>query len=389
MSDDSWWLDLTELDAEQQKVIDLPDDGNYIVVGPPGSGKTNLLLLRASYLVNNQRPNVVVLMFTRSLRDFVVRGADKYNVAPEKIMTIMRWGTALLREQNVPTDDLPDGFEEQRAEIALRIKLVLDSRPALEGYLECILVDEVQDCLQQEIENFFRCGRNVFFVGDERQRIYRGEGIISNLVVRPGMVLRSLTHHYRSGPEICKVADAIGKTSGEPAILPTSNYNNIKNKSKAEFFPCTDASDQNQRIITQLTQELKAYPGELLGVACPLREDVDQVRSALAASPLGVNLIDTGKLAQSDSEQCIYVATLHDVKGLEFRALHLSSMHNISKLREYQKKISYTGVTRAKTLLSIYWVGRIPGYLEQAREAVASGRKFPTAVKDLFPRKKS
>jgi predicted AAA+ superfamily ATPase len=46
----SWWKDISQLDEEQKKVISLDDDADHLVIGPPGCGKTNLLLLRASYL---------------------------------------------------------------------------------------------------------------------------------------------------------------------------------------------------------------------------------------------------------------------------------------------------------------------------------------------------
>ena len=35
---------------DQKKVIGLSGTGNHLVVGPPGSGKTNILLLRAKYM---------------------------------------------------------------------------------------------------------------------------------------------------------------------------------------------------------------------------------------------------------------------------------------------------------------------------------------------------
>jgi superfamily I DNA/RNA helicase len=48
---DSWWRELGDLNDEQRNVIKLPAEGSFLVNGPPGSGKTNLLLLRANYLV--------------------------------------------------------------------------------------------------------------------------------------------------------------------------------------------------------------------------------------------------------------------------------------------------------------------------------------------------
>ena len=43
----TWWVGTGELDDDQNRIIVLPPDDNALIMGPPGSGKTNLLLLRA------------------------------------------------------------------------------------------------------------------------------------------------------------------------------------------------------------------------------------------------------------------------------------------------------------------------------------------------------
>ena len=43
----SWWKSKDELDNDQKAFIRLAPQGKHLLVGPPGSGKTNLLLLRA------------------------------------------------------------------------------------------------------------------------------------------------------------------------------------------------------------------------------------------------------------------------------------------------------------------------------------------------------
>jgi superfamily I DNA/RNA helicase len=64
----TWWTGIQELKAEQKKVISLPLETSHLVLGPAGSGKTNLLLLRANYFARAGQPNILILVFTRLLR---------------------------------------------------------------------------------------------------------------------------------------------------------------------------------------------------------------------------------------------------------------------------------------------------------------------------------
>ena len=88
-----------------------------------------------------------------------------------------------------------------------------------------------------------------------------------------------------------------------------------------------------------------------------------------------------------DPGQRIYVANLLEIKGLEFRTVHLGMMQHLHRLGPNQKRIAYTAMTRAKTSLSVYFTGSIPGYLEQAQAAIEPPKPLPDPA-DLFPRGK-
>lgn len=64
---ETWWISENELTPEQKQVILLPLEGSHLVLGPPGSGKTNLLLLRANYMVRAGHTNIAVVVFYASV----------------------------------------------------------------------------------------------------------------------------------------------------------------------------------------------------------------------------------------------------------------------------------------------------------------------------------
>src|SRR5437899_11779803 len=133
----SWWLDITDLDEEQKDVIELPATGDYLIVGPPGSGKTNLLLIRAEYLIRTGQPNVFVLMFNDPLHDFVVRGGAHYDVPAGKIRKMLSWEIVLLRENGIRVDDFPDqDLDQKRKALAERVLELLNANPKLERHVE-------------------------------------------------------------------------------------------------------------------------------------------------------------------------------------------------------------------------------------------------------------
>lgn len=379
----SWWLDISDLDDDQKDVIELPATGNYLILGPPGSGKTNLLLIRAEYLIRTDQPYLFVLMFNDPLHDFVVRGGVHYDVPATKIRKMLSWQIVLLRENGVHFEEIPDvNLEVKRKALAKKVLELLDSNPRLEHHLECLLVDEVQDCLPEEVEVFFRCAKHVCFAGDNRQRIFSTQSVIPMIQSRVKTI--ELHTHYRIGHEVCRAADAVGAAAGFPPILETCNYKDAE--SKVQFSCCATDEEQIRKIIEALTIQLTAYPDEMLCVAGPRKRDRDYLREQLEASALAPFILPHRRCGSEDPKQRIYVANVLEIKGLEFRTIHLALMQHLHRLRENQKRIAYTAITRAKTTLSIYYTKRIPGYLEQAKVAVEPPKPRPH-LKDLFPKK--
>jgi superfamily I DNA/RNA helicase len=349
--DDSWWIKPDELDKRQRQVIALPLEGSHVLLGPPGSGKTNLLLLRARHLTLARRHNFGIVCFTRSLEAFLRRGARQYQVDDSKVATWTRFSLSLARQAGKQVS--PNGtFEEQRRTIL--------------AVLTELLIDEGQDYWPEEIAILRSVAENTLFTADSRQKIYDGEEVVSQLRAHGATVI-DLKYHYRAGARICQVADGLG--SGMPSydpILPTSNYSEAKLPSRVEVISSKDLTGQIGRVVADLRDQLKAYPDGLLGVLAPGREVAQSALADLQAGPLGRYCRDIEDVGdERDDDGRVLVGTIHKAKGMEFRAVHLVGAEGLKKFAT-QRYLAYVAVTRAKTSLSVHHSQPLPGYLEQA-----------------------
>ena len=384
---DTWWISHEQLSEEQKAVISLPLGGSHLIVGPPGCGKTNLLLLRASYMARAGQPNILVLVFTKTLREFIAGGGRHYAFPVSKVQTCRKWQHDLLHQYGVDVVISPN-FEEQRNMLNTQIRKLIDGR-GLGKLYDAILLDEAQDYLPEEIGIFRHLGKALFAVADSRQKIYKGQDVSAALNSAVDEV-HSLRYHYRCGLSICRLADGLAKDSStyEP-LVPTSNYDEEARPSSVEHFRCADIHEQAQRIVRKLEVQLRAYPDELLGVVSPRVEELHTIWSHIQNSTLGPSAVleHSGQHMSFSESARICVCTVHSIKGLEVRALHISCCEFLNRF-SLSRNMAFTAVTRAKTSLSLYYADDIHGFLEGALKALEPLPDLPE-IEDLFTRERT
>lgn len=382
--DDTWWVRQNQLDEDQKNVFTLSIHEDYLVTGPPGSGKTNLLLLRAKQLIGSNYPNVVVVVHTRALQEFIRSGAQNYGIHYSKISTFRKLGIDLLYQLGASIN-LPSDFDRSRQLLAEALLSQIKSENLKKAY-SCVLVDEAQDFIPEEMEVLRKLGNRFFAVADSRQKIYAGQDPIAQLEEHASCV--NLRYHYRNGHKICIVADGLSKhPTKEHTLSETSKYNEQGLVSSVEVIPSDSLSHQCSELLYRLDTQLKAYPQQMIGVVCPRGEDISEVIKILKQSSVAVarHLIiqtaDEGYL-QFDPDKFICASKLHSAKGLEFRAFHILAAEGLKKF-QLQRQLAFMGVTRAKTSLSIYHSNDLPGYFEEALSKLEPPRP-PLGLEDLL-----
>ena len=151
----TWWRKLDELDEAQKKFIQLPPQGRLLLEGPPGSGKTNLLLLRAQFVAGSGDKNVLIVTYTNVLADFIRSGiVVKGLIAPTQIRTFHSWAVEHVRQHlgwaAVPVKN--DFDDESRAKLLEAVVKANKKAPSKKLY-SGIFVDEAQDFSVKELES--------------------------------------------------------------------------------------------------------------------------------------------------------------------------------------------------------------------------------------------
>lgn len=366
----TFWISDKDLDKEQGKAvqkIDLSD--SFLIRGPAGSGKTNILLLRAKRLILKKLSNIKVIVFTSSLRDFMRRGCTQYGLSEDIVTTGNRFLRDLLDEYHV-SYTLTKDFELDRAMLAGKAKALIDSNE-IENIYDSLLVDEAQDYTDTELLVLRKLTTRLVFAADSRQSIYKAThtpGLLEQLVQDK---LVTLKYHYRSGLNICIVADGILKDSKSfPPIADESMYDEQSRPSSVVLVHCSSFAEQVSAILKKLDPQLSLYPNEHIGVLFPKHEQKIAFEEALSSSPV----------AEQDR---VRVDTLHGGKGWEFRAVHIGACETLSRMGATQKRLAYTGLLRARTSASFYCTGAIPGYLDAA-VALLSPPPDDSELGDLF-----
>lgn len=381
--DETWWRTPEQLDQDQTKIISLPSDGSHLIVGPPGSGKTNILLLRAAFLVRSGRPNIAVMTFGRLLREFLATGSAHYPFDAEQIQTFRTWGAALIRANGDEIDTNGD-FETVRHRIVNGLT-DLKGHTGDEVKLDCILIDEAQDYTAEELELMRHFSNEIFAVGDQNQRIYKNDQALAYLATFCRQAPR-LRYHYRNGMAICRLADGM-MNDAAGTLASTCNYDESRYPSTVQRFAGLTLEEQVAQALPELRTQLRAYPDEWIGVLAPLKDHPSAIYELLAESDIGdrvqLQQYDTG-YDSLDHSRPIIVSTMHSAKGLEYRAVHLFLFDTIARHRRSHQRLAYTAITRAKTSLAIYHQGAIPGYMESGLIAANGAPATKPKVSDLF-----
>ncbi|MBH1425847.1 AAA family ATPase [Stenotrophomonas maltophilia] len=364
----TWWKNKSELDPTQIEFINLPAKGRYQLEGPAGSGKTNLLLLRAQFVAGQGDKNVLVVTYTNALCHFLRSGlVDSGYLEADQVRTFHSW--ARHHVKLYLNRDIADGgdFDEKKRNEAIEMLREANKRAPNTKLIGSVFIDEAQDLTIDEISCLSDIAENICICGDLNQGIYHRDGLDAAGAL--GLKKYALQGHYRIGHRIAHVADRLlPPVTPEESLEATSNYDEQKlGKSSAKLHTLSSRDEQFEKMLEILTVQAAAFAGDRIGILCGKRSTVQYVYNRLLETELGASscchLVDGADFA--DDLQ-IHVMTMHSSKGIEFRAVHMFGIEELKYGHLNNPTLSYTAVTRAKTALNAYSTGTTNPELEHA-----------------------
>jgi len=165
----------SRLTPHQLEVVKKPSGENRVVIGPAGSGKTQVLIHRAAYLAEAGKvplEKYLLFVFTDIARDYLGSALTRFNLSRDSVITFDNW-CRLFFENNI-SRDLPRTYINLRVDytkIRLKVLEELRRRKKLHNMLEFALVDDGQDLAPEAFEIFKMGGVRDSLLGTHRNSL--------------------------------------------------------------------------------------------------------------------------------------------------------------------------------------------------------------------------
>ena len=342
------------LSKEQDLVFNLPIAGSYLVVGPPGTGKSVVALHRAGRLAKKSPADVLFLTKSRLLKEWTKESTKNLKIDPDSVLTYHSWA-GRWHIQNFGSkipQHAPYVFDWSK------VRKTINSSKFIKTLN--IVIDEGQDLPADFYDILPLIAKTVTVFADENQTLGNDnsslEQIQKGLGISDSEVLK-LTKNYRNCREIAELSAQFytGKSTGIPE-LPTKQcgfgrptLNRLRNR------------NQQARFIHDWQVN---NPTKKIGIFVPTAPSRDAFQNLLEEMGSTVQVFH-GKSDVEALELCepgLFLTWFDNSKGLEFDHVFLPALEDwnpkigqVEDERIAALRKLYVLTSRAKEQLHLMW----------------------------------
>lgn len=337
---------------EQIPILNLPTDKNYVVVGPPGSGKTILALHRAARLKKEGR-QVLLLTYNRPLCLYLQEALEVLDLEEYAAQTFHSWLSRFFRDVVKAKPPTVDGnnykYDWEEVERLTR------GMPAM---IDHLIIDETQDFPVKLLKLLARLSKSATVFTDPQQAIFENT-LASDLTAifkTPNPYM--LTRNFRNSIQIENAArcfapeDALDIPSGaeregeKPRVIQCRGYPHIN------------------RVILDHARD---NPSETVGVIVNAKAVNATVQGLENDDDIPVDYFKSMSKREIDiSGPGIKVMSFGVMKGLEFDTVFIASADRVFQRSEDSAKDMrkvYVALSRASEKLFLTHQGHKPSFV--------------------------
>jgi DNA helicase IV len=361
-----------ELNKDQDEALALPLEGQHLIIGGPGTGKSVVALLRARRLEETKK-TYGTLVYNQLLQH-----SNRHLFGRDQLFRAMTWDSWFRRyfkrcfASDIPTlaPDYPGGFRPiDWSAVEIQVQS-LDNVPDQSD--KFIVIDEGQDMPPAFYRTLTHLGFENFYVAaDQNQQIHPDkcssrQDIENTLAIEPDDTLELKTNYRNTHPIALLAqhyypADPASPRPDLPDLIPAAATPELWTYGVANTAPLASIAGN----ILQLSDR---NPRKLIGIITPNNQVRTRFNDALLqANPKSdngkppIHTFVSGQRELPDFGQGgIMIINAQSCKGLEFDTVILADIDQHQPKHLYTLKARfYVMVTRAREQLILLRTGNI------------------------------
>ncbi|HPC84476.1 MAG TPA: AAA family ATPase [Thermoanaerobaculaceae bacterium] len=373
----SWLVPFAALTAEQRRAVQLTPERHRLIAGPPGSGKTMVLLHRAAFLRDTHGippERLHVFVYTKTLRAYIRSELELLGLPATCVSTFDSWCLGFFRTHlrlQLPMAGRQPDYPAVRAQCATWVR----EHPFRNPPFDAAMVDEGQDLDESTFAVLRAVARHLSVCTDPGQQLYETGSSEERIRQWLGLGNRnvSLLDAFRCVPLVSRLASLYIDDPGQREAFLRQVRASQGEREMPVFFVAADPAEERRRLVEVLRARIAR--GERTAILVPSTH----MQGALLAELWRAGVAIETRHRLSFDDLVPKLLTYHSGKGLVFDSVLMPGVAD-GAFRHGDAsswlRLLFVGITRARrwVYLSTTWRAKgIFGPLQRLLAPEAAG----------------